>query len=182
MMWRVAVIALVFSVGIAIAARDERWAAGAFVVSAGALTATYVAASQRRHGALLYGDDLPLRVGQPFTGYIDIELDQMPDSGFWLVLRCFEIGDNDNVQIPRWQNEVMIDAANVVPMPGRLRISFTIEMPTEINLRGANWELDLTADGCAARFPLTAIASAEPPTVQDELLRPFESTRKSLRP
>jgi hypothetical protein len=181
MMWRVVVIALIFIVAFSVAARDKRWAAGVLVVSAGVLVATYVAASQRRHGALLYGDDLPLRVGQPFTGYIDIELDQMPDSGFWLVLRCFEVGDRTNAQIPRWQNEVMIDAGNVVPMPGRLRISFAIEMPTEIDLRGAHWELDLTADGCAARFPLNAIASDGPPTVQDELLRPFESARESLR-
>jgi hypothetical protein len=179
--WRVFVVALIFIVATSIVMRREPWALGLLAVSTCVLAGVFVAGLQSRHGALLYGDSLPIRVGEPFRGHIDIELDPVPARGFWLVLRCFEIGSRTNAQITRWQNEVMVDARDVVPMTGRIRIPFTIDMPSELDIRGTHWQLEITAERCAARFPLEAVASDGVPTVPDELLRPFESVRESLR-
>ena len=147
-----------------------------------ALAIIGITALRRRRGTLLQCESLPVQIGHPFRGHVEIRSAKVPSDGFWLVLRCTEVkqGSEDIPPVTVWQDELLVDAIQV---PGGLRVPFAFDMPIEAkpSAQRIKWTLEISASGHAAEFPLPVVRSRTEPVVADELVRPFATVRDSLR-
>ncbi len=162
-----------------------RWLAAGVLLVIAAVVFAAVISQKRGRKSVLHAEALPILIGQRFIGHVDVELDQVLEEDFWLVLRCTEPDPGSEygaIQI-LWQDELTVDATAVARMGRRLRIPFSFEMPAvgKPSAVAVKWELQISTGGYAARFQLPVISGDVPPATRDERPRIFSSVRDSLR-
>jgi hypothetical protein len=160
------------------------FAAGVFLVIPAVVLAAAIG-EKRSRKSVLQTEQLPILIGQRFSGQIVAELDPVPEQEFWLVLRCTEpdLGSDSNARLTLWQDELTVYAADVAWSARRARVPFSFEMPTtgKASDDAVEWELHVSARGYAAKFELPVKSGGVPPAVSDERTRMFSIVRNSLR-
>lgn len=140
---------------------------------------------RRSRPSVLRSNDLPVKIGEPFRGHIEIDIDPTPNDGFWLVLCCTrrEPGYDFQRVVTLWQDERTVEPAATSKTPTGILVPFSFDMPTtgEQTADLVKWELTITARGYAARFAVPVIRSVSEPQVPEDRLRPFADVRESLR-
>jgi len=178
---------LIFTAAIAGSAAIRRHgviAISIFAVAAAALIAVLVIAGRRRRESLLFCEALPIRIGHPFKGSIDVRLRAAPDDTFSLVLRCTTPpAARTGTRVTVYKDELEIDSHQWIEITGGVRLFFTFDMPAEGDPTTGRirWTLEVTKKGLAAQFPLMVVPSDGPAAVPDEMARPFAAVRNSLR-
>jgi hypothetical protein len=140
---------------------------------------------KRRRRSVLHTSQLPIAIGHRFSGYIDVELDLVPEQDFWLVLRCTEpdVGSENGSRLTLWQDELTVRAVVSPRSAHCAEVPFSFEMPTTGKPSDlmVKWELRISSKGYDAEFKLPVVDSSVTPAVTDERTRMFSTVRRSLR-
>lgn len=181
--FRAAALLFMFIEGTAAILASGRRSAMLAVVASSAIGLTIIlAAAIKRYGkSVLHCETLPVTIGSSFRGHIDIAFSKTADEEFWLVLRCTEAGDESSTTL--WQDELAPGVHELTRTGASVRVPFAFDMPTagKATSTAVRWALEITSRQFAARFSIPVAPAKSPPTVPDELVRPFGTVRDSLR-